>query len=123
NAVAVNLPAGKTDFIVVGAGPATPERRDAAAALEKSVRASGRAALVMNASGLGPVEALDDATIVGKCKALPITSVVIVRVFPGSGDEPPRAVVTLYNRAGEVKSAFTGAAGPAGSVAPAIEGN
>src|SRR5438067_798994 len=77
NAVAVNLPAGKTDFIVVGAGPATPERRDAAAALEKSVRASGRAALVMNASGLGPVEALDDATIVGKCKALPITSVVI----------------------------------------------
>ena len=122
-AVAAHLPATKTDFIVVGAGPATSELRSAAAALEKGIRASGRAALVMNASGLGSVEGLDDAAIVGKCKALPVGAVAIVRVFPGGGEEPMRAVVTLYDRAGEVKSAFTGAAGPAGTPPPAAEGS
>ena len=121
-AVATHLPAGKTDVIVVGAGPASPELRGAAAALEKGLRGSGRAGLVMNAAGLGPVEGLDDAAIVGKCKGLPVGAVAVVRVFPGGADEPMRAVVTVYDRAGEVKSAFSAVAGPAGSN-PTTEGS
>jgi len=120
-AVAPHLPAGKTSFIVVGAGQPTPELQSATAAIEQALRKSGRANLVMNASGLGPVDGLDDAAIVKKCEALPVESIVIARVFPGSDDSQPQAVVTLYGKKGELKSAFSGAAGGAAAPAGSVE--
>jgi len=117
-AVAANLPAGKGDYIVVGAGPATPVLRSATDALENGLRKGGRAGLVMNAAGLGTVEALDDAAIVARCAALPVGTIAVVRVFPGSDDDRPQAVVTLYDKKGKVKGAFSAAAGqPAGGKA------
>lgn len=120
-AVASHLPAGKTSLIVVGAGPSTPELQGATAAIEQALRKSGRAGLVMNASGLGPVDGLDDAAIVKKCAALPVESIAIARVFPGSDDGQPQAVVTLYGKNGELKSAFSGTAGGSATPAPSVE--
>jgi hypothetical protein len=120
-AVAANLPSGVNSYIVVGAGPVSPDLHGAATAMEGALRKSGRAGLVMNAAGLGSVEALDDAAIVGRCAALPVAWIAVVRVFAGPSEAQPQVVVTLYDKKAQVRSAFSGSAGPpaANTAAPA----
>lgn len=107
--VGTYLPGGQPAVVVIGAGT----ERDSAAcaqALLSTLRASGRAAVVMDAAALGQIAALADREIVKRAAALPVRVVVIARVFPGHGDTET-AVVTLYSAQGHTLSAFSTARG------------
>jgi hypothetical protein len=99
-----------------------PERRSAAAAFAFAVRQSGRARLVMGSSALGDLSALDDQAIVHRASGLPITTVAVVRTFPGEGARTT-VVVTLYDRAGRTLGAMSGERGlGASSTGPSGQG-
>jgi hypothetical protein len=116
--VATYLPEGsRTSLIVV---PADARSRDAARALEASLRSCGRADLVMDDAPLGSVKGLDDAAIVGKAAHLPIQQIAVVRVFP-SGDGPATAVVAVYDRRGKATFGFSGREGEALPAAEAAD--
>jgi hypothetical protein len=106
--VASYLPAQPHGYLVAAAGPGA---RDAAAALRGSLRQAPAARVVMDDAALGSLEGLDDAAIVARARPLPVEAIVVVRVFPGGDGQPPRAVVTFYDKKGAAKVAFTTIAG------------
>lgn len=110
-ALATYLPAGKTDLVVVAAGEKSAELITATNALRTGLRNSKATGLVMDSASIGSVADLDDEQIVKKCSRLPITRVILLRVFPAGPDEPARAVVTIYDHAAAVQGAFSAAAG------------
>ena len=98
-------------LIVVAAGPRDSGAREAADALAKAARASGKAKLVMGDDGLGQIAALEDGAIVKKCGNLPVARIIVVRVFPGAGGEAATAVVTMFDKSGNAVGAFSAQAG------------
>ena len=82
-------------------------------ALRAAMRASKSAGLVMDAQAIGVTEGLDDRTIVDRAKSLPVSQIVIVRVFEGAPGEPPSALVSFYRPDGTVAVAVTCTAGQA----------
>jgi hypothetical protein len=97
----------RTSLIVVGVGAAGSESKLAAAALASALRTSGKLALVMGDEALGDVSALDDAAVVKRCAHLPVSHVAVVRVFDGAPGQPGTAVVTTYDKKGEVVVAYS----------------
>lgn len=97
--------------LVAAAGAPDSQSKEAAAALVAALRQSGRADLVMTSEPLGDVSALDDASIVKKAAALPVTRIAVVRVFPGAPDQPLTAVVSFYDKAGATTGALSAASG------------
>jgi hypothetical protein len=65
----------------------------------------------MDSASLGPLAGLDDGQIVKKAGVLPVGRVLILRLFPAGPGEPWRAVVTQYNKSGNVLGAFSATAG------------
>lgn len=94
-------------LIVVAAGSDSPALRAAAKALENGLRASGKAALVMNAESIGSVSGLDDQSIVKRCANTPVDRVVVIRVFPDNSGRLSTAVISFYDKAGQSVDAFT----------------
>jgi hypothetical protein len=103
-----HLEAGPLAYILVGAGEASS--KEAVNALRRAVSDSARVKMAMDAAALGNVKALADEDIVKKAAALPVDRVMIVRVFEGAATT---AVVTIYDKSGESRGAFTGVAGQA----------
>ncbi len=99
--------------LVAGAGEPAAESRAAASAVEAALRDSGRAQLVMNDAPLGNLAADSDAQVVRKVAALPVDTVVVVRVFAGAAGTSPTAVVTFYDKAGKVLAALSAQQGQA----------
>lgn len=99
--------------LVAAAGPVARQVRAAATALEKALRASGRAPLVLDDQALGPLEGASDPEIVNRARNLPVDLVAVVRVFPGSVGHPDTAVVTFYDKEAKAVSALTAEAGSA----------
>jgi hypothetical protein len=97
----------RTSLIVVGVGAAGSESKLAAAALASALRTSGKLALVMGDEALGDVSALDDAAVVKRCAHLPVSHVAVVRVFESAPGQPGTAVVTTYDKKGEVVVAYS----------------
>ncbi len=95
--------------VVVPAGPAAPSLDQATAALEAALRASGKPQLVMDSRALGPVGDLADAQIVTRANFLPVTHVVVVRVFAGAHEAS--AVITVYDKHGGAITALSGTEG------------
>jgi hypothetical protein len=107
------LESAQQGVLVAAAGEPAAETRAAAAALEVALRDSGRARLVMNDAPLGSLATDSDADVVRKAAALPVDTVAVVRVFAGAPGTPPTAVVTFYDKAGKVLSAFSAQQGQA----------
>lgn len=105
------LPAGKNDVLVATAGEIPASQATAPKALENAFRSCGRVGLVMDATSLGPVAGMDDARIVKRAGGMPVNRVSILRLFPAGPREPWRAVVTTYDKAGNVVGAFSATAG------------
>jgi len=81
----------------------------------------------MGDEALGDVSALDDAALVKKCAHLPVSHVAVVRVFEGAPGQPGTAVVTTYDKKGEVVVAYSAREdapleAPAGASTKASEG-
>jgi hypothetical protein len=79
----------------------------AAGALASALRTSGKLALVMGDEALGDVSALDDAAVVKRCAHLPVSHVAVVRVFESAPGQPGTAVITTYDKKGEVVVAYS----------------
>lgn len=124
--IASYVETGRTRWMVVAAGTAaaagTASARDAALALENALRLSGRTSLVMNDQSLGDISTLDDAALVKKASAFPVDGIAVVRVFPGAPGKPASAVVTLYNKAGELLTALAAEEGKPISAAQPTSG-
>jgi len=90
-----------TKIIVTAAGEKSEELTDVAKTLEKSLKFTGKIALVMNDDALGDVSMLDDQAIIGKAKKYPVNTIAVIRLFM------PNAVVTIYNKKGESVTAFS----------------
>lgn len=117
-AVNGTLPDDVNGVLVAQAGAPSEDLVAAGKALVGALRACGRAMLVMSDEGLGDLSPLEDAAIVSKAAHLPITHVVIVRVFAAQVGQPAMAVVTLYTRGGEAVVAVAAQAGTA--IAPGM---
>lgn len=107
------LEGSQRKVLVAGAGEPAAEARAAAQALEAAWRASGQSPLVMGDAALGGLTTDSDAQVVQKAAPLPVDAVAVVRVFAGAPGAPSTAVVTLYDKAGKVLTAFTAAQGVA----------
>lgn len=93
--------------VVVAAGGVGASQRQALRAFINGLRDSGRPRLVMDQKGLGKVDALGDEEIVQRCAELPVDAIAIMRLFPGARSASPTAVVTFYDRAGQVQGALS----------------
>ncbi len=98
--------AGEDLTVMVVAAGGGAECDSAAAALTVALNEASRAKVVMSADSLGDVSGLSDDEIVAKAAKLPLDLVAVARVFP-AGEESYSMVTTLYDKAGEVASAFT----------------
>lgn len=106
-AVSSYLESSTRAVLVAGAGNPSDEVGQAVTALEGALRTIDRLQLVMNAAGLGDLSGDSDAQVVAKAATLPVDAIAIVRVFPGGGDNPPTAVVTVFDKAGKAHTAFS----------------
>lgn len=93
---------GGRDFkvLVAGAGEPADEVARAAEALRTRLRESGLPSLVMDTAALGPLNADSDEVVRKKAATLPWDKLLIVRVFPGTKDASPTAVVTISEPGG-----------------------
>jgi len=94
-AAASHVPAGELQIIVVAAGAASPELRAVTDAFTEALRRSGRSGTVLDDSSLSEVGTIDDAKVLSRVRALPVTHVAIVRLLPGN---PAKALVTVYEK-------------------------
>ena len=125
DAVDTHLEGSDLKLVVVAGGDTTEDLTAATAALADALRNAGKVQVVMDGSAIGDTAGLDDKTIVGKAENLPADQVVIVRVFPGKGDQFS-AVVTAYAKDGSAKGGFSAStdkplsskAGAAGAAVP-----
>jgi hypothetical protein len=106
DAVDTHLEGSDLKLVVVAGGDTTEDLTAATAALADALRNAGKVQVVMDGSAIGDTAGLDDKTIVGKAENLPADQVVIVRVFPGKGDQFS-AVVTAYAKDGSAKGGFS----------------
>ncbi|MCK5689167.1 hypothetical protein KAI87_07850 [Myxococcota bacterium] len=100
-------------ILVAAAGDNKSDVEAAAIGLEAALRKSSRLQLVMSDDALGSLSGLDDGAIAKKAAHLPVDQIFVVRVFPGSSPDKMAVVVTIYDKAGEVLSAFSGTSGQA----------
>lgn len=97
---------GAGSGVVVVAATEGADCREAAAAMQVSLREEGGIPLVMDGTALGPVTDLDDAAIVKRSAHLPVERIAVVRYYPGSGGAPGSAVVTVYDKEGSALQGF-----------------
>jgi hypothetical protein len=100
-------------YMVVPAGAESPALTQAEQALTASLRASGKAQLVMSAQSLGPVSQLDDVSIARRCASFPVDRVLVLRLFPDPSGNLTQAVVASYDTAGQPLGSFSATAGSA----------
>ncbi|MBN2359500.1 MAG: hypothetical protein JXR83_08590 [Deltaproteobacteria bacterium] len=105
--VAAHVTGEMKTIAVVAAGERNRELEQAAAALSRALRDSGKTELVMDDRGLGNLSRLDDAAIVARCAKLPVAMVAVVRLFGGESGAPPTTVVTFYDKQSEVAAALS----------------
>jgi hypothetical protein len=103
--VATHLQGSALRVVVVTAGSESADSKEASQALEAALKATKKARVVVSSASLGKFTAMDDEAIVKKCAKLPLDVVITVRAF--DGDEGATVIVTLYDKAGEVLSAFS----------------
>lgn len=100
------------EVIVIRAGQPSPELEQLAEVLREQLRASTRVRTVLDDGSLGKPDAeADDETLVKSAAHLPLTRIVVVRLV--DSDDESQAVVTIYDRRGEVSGAFLAQKGQA----------
>lgn len=107
------LPVKGRGCLVAAAGVPVKEVRKAADALADALRVGGAASLVMGDAALGELSQASDDQVLRKAAALPIATVLIVRVVPGAPGAEPSAVVTMYDLRGAPRGGFSGVRGEA----------
>ncbi len=114
------LPGAGLSVIVVAAGGDT-ECEQAVEALFSALSAGTRADVVIPDDSLGDISTLGDADIVTKAAKLPVDLIAVARVFPSAG-HGHSLVLTLYDKAGELTTAFTVGSGEVLTAQPSITG-
>jgi hypothetical protein len=102
---------GDAPAVLVAGGDRSDATIEATNAFETSLRTLKRMRLVMNGAAIGDPTNLSDEQLAAKAKALPIDTVVVIRVFPAS--DAPVVVASVLSTSGKVLSAFTSSRGKA----------